>query len=131
MHPSPYLSLHRVGRGCSLGPVRGFVPWGSLNLAIWLAVLFSTPAAESSGFSLRWATNSNRTIVEVVGLSETTFRQLQGMNWQAENWQKLLSVYVGQGDFIADLSVPPMLGSYGVESGLIRFQPKFPLERGV
>ncbi len=81
--------------------------------------------------SLRWTTNSNQIVVEVVGLGEQALRPLRGTNWPAEDWQKILSVYAGQGDLIADMNVPAMLGSYHVENDLIRFQPKFPLERGV
>jgi hypothetical protein len=103
----------------------------SLLVAVWLTIPSLTSAAATSTFSLRWTTNSNPTIVEVAGLSEQTLRQLQVTNWQADDWQKLLSVYAGQGEFLADLSVPPMLGEYSVEKGLIRFTPKFPLERGV
>ena len=87
--------------------------------------------AEASTFSLRWTTNSNQTSVEVAGLGDGTLRQLQGANWQTENWRKLLSVYAGQGDFAADMNVPAMLGNYRVAGGLILFQPQFPLERGV
>lgn len=125
-------ALHACGRRSGLKPALRSSFWrASLILVICLAIPFPTPTAESSGYSIRWTTNSNQTTVEVVGLGETTLRQLQGTNWHAGDWQKLLSVYAGQGDFIADMSVPPMLGSYRVEDGLIRFQPRFPLERGV
>ena len=70
-------------------------------------------------------------MVEAGGLDKQTLQQLQATNWQAEAWQKLLSVYAGQGDLVADMNMPAMLGSYRVEDGLIRFQPQFPLERGV
>ncbi len=92
---------------------------------------FFFQAAETSGHSLRWTTNSNQIVVEVIGLGEQALRPLRATDWQAEDWQKVLSVYAGQGDLIADLNVPAMLGSYQVENDLIRFQPKFPIERGV
>jgi len=88
-------------------------------------------AVETSGHSLRWNTNSNPVIVEVVGLGEGTLAQLQAANQQTADWQKLFAVYAGQGDFLADMSVPPMLGSYRVDDGLIRFQLQFALQRGV
>ena len=99
--------------------------------AIWFALRFLTSGAESSTWSLRWDTNSNQTIVEVTGISEKSLQQFQGVNWHAEDWQKLFSVYAGQGDRIADLTVPAMIGSYCVADGFIRFQPRFSLERGV
>jgi hypothetical protein len=81
--------------------------------------------------SLRWNTNSKPATVEVAGLGEQTLLQLEAKNWQAADWQKLISIYAGQGDFLADMSVPPMLGSYRVVEGSLRFQPQFPLQRGV
>jgi hypothetical protein len=105
--------------------------WPTLFFSIWLAIPLLATAAEASSYSLRWSTTSNQTTVEVLGIDEKQLRQLQETNWQADDWHKLLSVYAGQGDFVADMSVPAMLGSYRIEDGLIRFQPKFPLERGV
>ncbi len=124
-------ALHACGRQTGLKSALRSHWRASLLLSIWLAVSFPAPAADSSGISLRWTTNSNRTIVEVVGLDAPTLGQLQMTNWQTEDWEKLLPVYARQGDFLADMSVPPMLGTYRVEDGLIRFQPRFPLERGV
>jgi len=40
-------------------------------------------------------------------------------------WGSVLKVYAGDGD------VPPMLGSYSVESGSLVFRPRFPLVGGV
>jgi hypothetical protein len=95
-----------------------------------LAISSLASAAETPAISLRWNANSNPAIVEVAGLGEKTLRQLQ-TNDQTADLQKLLSVYASQGDFLADMSVPPMLGSYRVTDGLVRFQPQFPLQRGV
>ena len=112
-------------------------PKPALRSALWraslflLALLFRAGVAEASDLSLRWTTNSNQIVVEVVGLGEQALRPLRATDWQAEDWQKVLSVYAGQGDLIADMNVPAMLGSYGIENSLIRFRPKFPLERGV
>jgi len=102
-----------------------------LGLAIWIGFSFHAQCAGGSEYFLRWNTNSNPITVEVAVLDENEVRQLRATNWTDGNWQQLLSVYAGQGDFIADLSVPPMLGSYRVEKSLIRFQPRFPLEPGV
>ena len=118
-------------RGCPPGRVRGFALRTSVIVTLLFAIPIRTSTAETSVYSLRWTTKSNQTIVEVAGLGEKTLRQLRGANWQPDDWQKLLSIFAGQGDFIADMSVPAMLGSYRVEEGLIRFRPQFPLERGV
>jgi len=102
-----------------------------LVVTIWLAIYHQALAAETPAYSLRWNTNSNQTVVEVAGIPKQKLQQFSIANWQPGDWQKLLSVYAGQGDFIADMTAPAMLGSYSVEGDLIRFEPKFPLERGV
>jgi hypothetical protein len=102
-----------------------------LSLFVGFATSLEAQAAQFSALSVRWTTNSNQPIVEVVGLNETTLQKLEETNWKVADWQNLLSVYAGQGDFLGDMSVPPMLGNYAVENKLIRFRPKFPLERDV
>ena len=97
----------------------------------WLALSFGGNSAETSAYSIRWNTNSKPTVVEVANVPKQTLHQLSTANWQSADWPKLLSVYAGQGDFMTDMNVPPMLGSYRIEDGLICFQPQFPLERGV
>jgi len=103
----------------------------SLLLAGWLAIPAPGLTAETSAHSIRWVTNSDRAAVEVLGVGEKTLRQLQETGWQSADWQKLLSVYAAQGDFLADLNVPAMLGNYSAAKDVVRFTPKFPLERGV
>ncbi len=88
-------------------------------------------AASQSRFSIRWTpapTNAGRVAVEVSGLSDATLNRLQQSNWKPPQWQRLLSVYAGQG---SDQSLPPMLGAYRVQSGSLRFEPQFRLEPGV
>ena len=43
----------------------------------------------------------------------------------ADNWADIFAVYAGSGD------IPPMLGAYSVEDGLLVFRPRFPLSPGV
>ena len=82
---------------------------------------------------LRWKTNSSSTqiSVEVVGLPQFALEQLQRAAWPASEWQKLFAVYAADDSNVSEANLPPMLGTYVVGSDLIRFQPKFPLERGV
>jgi len=42
-----------------------------------------------------------------------------------KDWSALFAVYAGTGD------MPPMLGQYSIEAGVLRFQPQFPLTPGV
>jgi hypothetical protein len=98
---------------------------------IWLAILILAQSASAAEYILRWTTNSANPVVEVNGLSSQTLQQFRSSNWSTEDFQKLLPVYVDQGSFLADMSVPPMLGRYAVEEKVLRFQPQFALERGV
>src|SRR5262245_10675090 len=102
-----------------------FVP---LTLCVEIA---QSGAAAQNQFSIRWMPDTakgGKVAVEVSGLSETTLKRLRQANWKPSQWQRLLSVYVGQG---SDQSLPPMLGAYSVQSNSIRFEPQFPLEPGV
>jgi len=101
-----------------------------LLVASWLASSFPANSVEPSSVSIRWHTNSNQPAVEVVGLNEETLRHLLNTNWQSEEWQKLLSVYAGQGDSMT-MNVPAMIGSYRIQNDAIRFEPKFPWQRGL
>jgi len=103
-----------------------------------VALLFATCQLSSSQsptqpaiYFLRWNTNSTPASIEVAGLSEEALQQLKTINLTAADWQKFFSIYARQGDFLSDMNVPAMLGSYRIDEGLIRFQPQYPLERGV
>jgi hypothetical protein len=111
--------------------LNGIVSRVSLVLTIWLAISVHALVADVPAYSLRWNTNSTPPVVVVSGIAGTTLRQLETNTWQPSDWQKLFSIYAGQGNFMADMKVPPMLGNYCVQDGLIRFEPKFPLERGI
>jgi hypothetical protein len=100
-----------------------------LAIVIWLAPLAGPASASGAIYLIRWNTDAGQTAVEVSGLTGKAFRKLRAPNWQTEDWHNVLSVYAGRGESDADL--PPMMGSYSVADGLIRFLPKFPLERGV
>jgi hypothetical protein len=103
-------------------------PFVPLSLCVEKA---QSQAASQSQFSIRWTpdpASSGKVNVEVSGLSDATLKRLQQSNWKPPQWQRLLSVYAGQG---SDQSLPPMLGAYRVQSGALRFEPQFPLEPGV
>lgn len=70
-------------------------------------------------------------MVEVSRVNASALKALREANWTTAQWQRLLVVRVEQGDLLTDVGLPPMLGSYRVESNLIRFEPQFPLEPGV
>jgi hypothetical protein len=80
---------------------------------------------------LRWtldATEPGKVVLEVHGLSAAALERLQKLNWQAPEWQRLLSVYAEPPGLTPDVSLPPMLGAYGIQGNVLRFEPQFPLE---
>ena len=106
------------------------------GLAISSLQLAAAPASKEppNSFAIRWNPDSKgsaKGTIDVSGLSLSAVRALRGTTWTQSQWQRLLSVRVEQGDLLTDVGLPPMLGSYRVESNLIRFEPQFPLEPGV
>ena len=75
-------------------------------------------------------------IAGIAAFAESVSIQLEGgafkvAGWNpprtepAKGWSSVFAVYTGRGD------VAPLLGSYGVEGGLLAFRPRFPLAPGV
>jgi hypothetical protein len=120
---------------------RGRVPlrrWLLGALAVLHAPVQAAPVAEPTGslprFSIRWAAHpaqTNQVAVEVSELSAATLEALQRSNWSLSQWQRLLAVSVEPSDSTADPGLPSMLGVYRVQSGVLSFEPQFPLEPGV
>jgi hypothetical protein len=67
------------------------------------------------------ASDVTRAVVEVTGLPSSV----------GQDWSKVLAVYADQGNPVSDATLPPMLGSYSLDGGVLRFEPTFPLERGM
>jgi hypothetical protein len=92
-------------------------------LFVWLVVCVAA-AAPPNQVSLRWVQESpetNRAFVEVVGLVPSALKQLRQADWKLAQWQRLLAVRAEQGDLIADIGLPPMLGIYRVTANTLRF----------
>jgi hypothetical protein len=83
---------------------------------------------------VRWNAGSGspaRPFVEIAGLSAAVLEALGDPAWTPSRWQRLLPVYAGQGNVLAEVSLPPMLGTYRLARDRIVFEPKFTLEPGV
>src|SRR5262245_16243020 len=70
-------------------------------------------------------------IVEVASLPAAALKDLAGVKWDAERWQKLLAVYVHSGDPKKDQDRPALLGTWRVEGKTVTFRPRFPFSAGV
>src|SRR5262245_31120352 len=67
--------------------------------------------------------------VDVVGLSKEQLSGLGKLPPASEKWGAVLAVYVDRGKVSPDQ--PAVLGAWRVEGGVLRFEPRFPLARGV
>src|SRR5262245_41353350 len=65
---------------------------------------------------------------EVAGLDPADLAKLANAKWDADQWTALFAVYVDGGN---TTQRPPVLGSYRLEQGAVRFEPQFPLTPGV
>ncbi len=94
-------------------------------------------AAESQTikqFTVHWrqagpASNTYR--IEVSGFEAAAAQHLRESKLETPAWQRLFAVFASQGELLADVGLPPMLGTYSLNDSTVSFEPKFPLEPGV
>jgi hypothetical protein len=97
-----------------------------------LALTARCTAAER--IALRWipdASNTNRVVVEVSGLSAESLGPLRDAKWTPAQWRSLLSIRVDRLNLFDEVGIPSMLGEYRIGDGLLHFIPQFPLDPGV
>jgi hypothetical protein len=129
------LSIPRAPRGFISAMKRHRLIIRALFLCSLVLLSLSLAVAQiASVISIKWTPDpkdTNRAIVEVTGLSAASLRRLQRANWKLPQWQGLLSVYSEPQKEQSPHKLPPMLGVYRIESGVLRFEPQFPLEPGI
>jgi hypothetical protein len=90
--------------------------------ATWLSV--SQAAAE--GPTIRLRPSATAPAFEVIGLQQSDLQALAGVQWAPDRWSALFGVYVeGQ------KTPPAMLGTWRIQDGVLRFEPRFPLRSGL
>ncbi|HWG45632.1 MAG TPA: hypothetical protein VN688_22905 [Gemmataceae bacterium] len=67
--------------------------------------------------------------IEVTGLLAEELTALARLDQTPDKWQALFAVYVERGGDRAEQ--PAMLGSYRIDKDVLRFEPRYPLVRGV
>src|SRR5262249_40688666 len=72
-----------------------------------------------------------RATFDVVGLDAEVLARLAKANLTAEQWTALFAVYAGKAPSSGSSQLPAMLGMHRVVEGVLRFEPRFPLARGV
>jgi hypothetical protein len=126
--------MQMAARFQSLVPVLANVLLAVLPLSMAGNAAEGSDTAVSMTYSVRWSldpADTNKFGVEVTGLSGATLQRLERADWKVAQWQPVLAVYADQGDLIADIGLPPMLGAYRVASNSVRFDAQFPLEPDV
>ena len=91
-----------------------------------------TGSSSSSGpVSIRWAIDQRggRNLrVEVHGIDRAALDRLRESSRTSDEWQLFLSVYAGRPGSTSEPSLPPMLGTYRVESDVLLFESQFAVE---
>ncbi len=102
---------------------------GRLALVLGLALAAADAARAAERAALRWHAEAGATAVEVSGLPDPVLARLTGADAaNAEERRRVLAVYAEQP---GETTVPPMVGTWSVAAGRLRFVPRFPLVRGV
>jgi hypothetical protein len=104
----------------------------------WLAALLiffgAQPPCFAAELKLQWRrdpADPARSFVEVRGLDEIDLAAWQNGEWSAAERSKVFAVYVEPELPRPGEQLPPMLGRYRIEGGVLRFEPQFPLVAGV
>ena len=99
--------------------------------ATFLAACFllQAGAAEPSLVWLNSDSAATRPRLEAKNLPQATLRLTA--DWDAARWQTAFAVFVETGDIVSDVDLPPLLGTYAVESGIVHFTPQFDLDPGI
>ncbi len=66
----------------------------------------------------------------VTGLEAADLERLSRARLDEEQWQALFAVFVAGSTPEADRKQPAMLGSYRIDMGILRFEPRYPLTAG-
>ena len=89
------------------------------------------PSSSAAPVSLHWTidqTDSNKLRLEVRGLDAASLYDLRSSTRIPAEWQQVLSVYAGRPGSTEAAGLPPMLGEYAVESDLLVFKSRYPVE---
>jgi hypothetical protein len=107
----------------------------SLRAAMVIAVLLyaqvTAQAADKPTIRLSQKTKDDlEAAFEVVGLDRAVLAKLARADFKPAQWTALFAVYVYRGPK-DEGKPPPFLGSHRVKGNVLRFEPRFPLVRGV
>jgi hypothetical protein len=105
--------------------------------AAWAAAVAPTRAAKgdaAKGPVIRLTHKAEagaRATFDVVGLDAASLAELAEAKPEPGQWAALFAVYVDSEPRAERADQPPVLGSYRVEDGVLRFEPRFPPAAGL
>jgi len=112
--------------------------WPTFLLAATLTLLAADAPdakrpAPSTPLAIRWnrSGTSALTSVDVLGIDPANLAVLAQDPGEPEQWIKLFSVTVRPSGKDPEENALPILGTYRVTEGVLRFQPRFPLDDGL
>lgn len=75
--------------------------------------------------------NRAKMTIDVIGLDPADLAMLAKVSFDASQWRAFFAVYVLKGANDPATDRPAVLGSYRVDGGIVRFEPRFPLVPGI
>jgi hypothetical protein len=104
--------------------------WGCLGVLVLAACLAAAPKDAPPGPVIRLAEGKGAATVDVTGLSKEALAGLARLAPADGKWGKVLALYVDRPGKGRD-GQPAVLGTHRLDRGVLRFEPRFPLVRGV
>lgn len=118
-HPAPAVAVAPEVGGAGVRPAEERPPW---QFPAYTSALNASPSIRTD--------EARGTAVDVAGLHVDDLAALARVAWPPERWGALFGVAVARNGAEGGLRTP-IKGSYRVVDGVLRFEPRFPLERGV
>src|SRR5262249_41340635 len=94
----------------------------------------SSPVPDAQGPSIHWQQPDALTVptaVAVAGIDPAVLEDLSRAKPDPAQRSSLFSVQGANGSAPPRDDQPPVLGSYHIENGILRFDPQFPFQRGI
>lgn len=131
--PARGFAFYTLTAFCRVARQRGR-RWITLLLLVLLGgALAPQGAATETPPQLRWSSLETAPVLEAVGVSPALLRELQENARSDADWTRVLAVFAEPpaGTSAPEQKLPPMVGAWRVAEGRLRFEPRFPLTRGV
>jgi hypothetical protein len=101
----------------------------TLFAIIGLLLVVAPARAETPLPSIRLNQKTEKATIDVLGLSKATLADLARLDPDSEKWQHRFVVYVDREKRSDDQ--PAILGTYRIDKGVLRFEPRYALQRGI